>query len=418
MRRLPLDAQFLHQRRAMTSNRRAYNPQAAPFYPTGLAAPPLPPPPFPPVVYVRIANFARRTERRVFERLIESIAQGLEAEVEVVEYDAGDLAAVPGAQDLAVDAAGTALLETSWAIAPRLIDTLQGYEWCGLPLEAMESGPRQAPAPGAGPPVPYADYGAYYYPYYGPGRWAARRSPSLTPAAGLPQVIMNLVAGRAGAGAGDDAETLVVTDGVQPIKVNPRRLFVGNIPFTTTWPALKAHFVETAAQARSGAAVEILRVEIPMQPQGARPGDEDTGGVAPRMMSRGFAIVTTDSQRLLQTLIELFDEAEFEGRKLTVRFDRFPDYKNYMLQQVFSKGAPFAKPLLSNLAYERHQFERQFYYGAVPPPATPGRYGPPPPPPPQRRTLRTRTREGDDAEARDAEARDLVNSFRSMGLSL
>lgn len=396
----------------MTSNRRAYNPQAAPFYPAGLAVPPLPPPPFSPMVYVRVANFARRTERRVFERLIESIAQGLEAEVEVVEYDAGWSAAAPGAPELVVDAAGTALVETSWAIAPRLIDTLQGYEWCGLPLEAMEIGPRQAPAPAPGPPLPYAgDYSAYYYPYYSPGRWAGRRSPSLTPAAGLPQVIMNLVAGRAGAGG--DADTLVITDGDQPIKVNPRRLFVGNIPFTTTWPALKAHLVETAAQARPGAAVEILRVEIPMQPQGPRPGDEDAGAVAPRMMSRGFAIVTTDSQQLLQTLIELFDEAEFEGRKLTVRFDRFPDYKNYMLQQMFSKGAPFAKPLLSNLAYERHQFERQFYYGAVPPQATLGPYRPLPPPPPQRRTLQTRTREGDDAEARD-----LVNSLRTMGLSL
>lgn len=272
-------------------------------------------------------------------------------------------------------------------------------------------------------------------------RRSTPRSSSLTSssAAGLPPFILNLVNGsksdskstsphsisrsqspeRRGTGAsaasGDNVNESAITipseDGT-PVKVNPRRLFVGNIPFTSTWPALKNFLLSRAEEIEPDNDIEILRVEIPMQPLNSRQpdfgivgpnqphmnngngimGGNTNGGIGGRGMSRGFAIVTTANQTSSEKLIAFFDDVEFEGRKLTVRFDKFPDFNNYLLQQLYpySKAPLYgygqgygngqlqpqhSSPLLhsghqlsksvvlSNLAFERNLFQRKFYYG-------------------------------------------------------
>lgn len=193
----------------------------------------------------------------------------------------------------------------------------------------------------------------------------------------------------------------------QTVKVNPKRLFVGNIPFTSTWPALKNFLVTKSEEIEPDNNIEILRVEIPMQPQTTvknayggsdfyldnelkqRPDMIHGGGVGSsgsgRGMSRGFAIVTTGNQESSEKLIKYFDDVDFEGRKLTVRFDKFPDFNNYLLQQLYPysknnmnsnipnnslnssglygpNGIPKSN-VLSNLAFERNLFQQKFYYG-------------------------------------------------------
>lgn len=185
------------------------------------------------------------------------------------------------------------------------------------------------------------------------------------------------------------------------IRANPRRLFVGNIPFNSTWPALKNFLISRAEEIEPGNDIEILRVEIPMQqprdmnsdisklnsyqfltllsqqlldksqsptPEISRansmPGPGPTRG-----LSRGFAIVTTANKLSLDKIIKYFDNVEFEGRTLTVRFDRFPDFNNYVLQQLYpsNRNGQGSKPaFLSNLAFERNSFQQKFYYGNVP----------------------------------------------------
>ena len=51
--------------------------------------------------------------------------------------------------------------------------------------------------------------------------------------------------------------------------------------------------------------------------------------------SRGFAIVRTGDRESSEKLIQMFDNVEFEGRLLTVRFDRYPDFNNYTVQQMY-----------------------------------------------------------------------------------
>ena len=141
------------------------------------------------------------------------------------------------------------------------------------------------------------------------------------------------------------------------VKVNPHRLFVGNIPFTSTWIALKSFLVKRCEEIEPKSGVDIHRVEIPMQPQNFDDKRPE------RAVSRGFAIVTTDLQELLRKLIKWFDDVEFEGRKITVRFDRFPDYNNHFSQQIYLKVPQFSgQSLLSNLAYERSLYQKKFYY--------------------------------------------------------
>lgn len=80
---------------------------------------------------------------------------------------------------------------------------------------------------------------------------------------------------------------------------NSYRLFIGNIPYATQWQELK-DFLRTAG--------EIYRVEIP----------ENSDGRA-----KGFAIATYQSKEIASNAIEQFNGKEFNGRELTVRFDKY-----------------------------------------------------------------------------------------------
>ncbi len=73
------------------------------------------------------------------------------------------------------------------------------------------------------------------------------------------------------------------------------RLFVGNLPFTTTENDLQDHF----AQAGAVVAVNIMQ-------------DRATG------RSRGFAFVEMNSPEDAAKAISMFHQKEFQGRPLTV----------------------------------------------------------------------------------------------------
>jgi RNA recognition motif-containing protein len=75
----------------------------------------------------------------------------------------------------------------------------------------------------------------------------------------------------------------------------PARLFVGNLPFTTTENDLQDHF----AQAGVVVAVNIMQ-------------DRATG------RSRGFAFVEMASQEDATKAISMFHQKDFQGRPLTV----------------------------------------------------------------------------------------------------
>lgn len=85
--------------------------------------------------------------------------------------------------------------------------------------------------------------------------------------------------------------------------VNGCFLFVGNIPFSSSYSSL-LHFLR-----RDLSGVE--RVELQTNHVGE---------------SRGFAIVTVKDEQTAVSLIELYDGTEFEGRKLTIRRDRRPPF--------------------------------------------------------------------------------------------
>lgn len=126
------------------------------------------------------------------------------------------------------------------------------------------------------------------------------------------------------------------------------RLFVGNVPFTSLWSALKAFLVLRAAELEPLRPVDVLRVELPMQRAAGN-------GAAPLL--RGFAIVTTGNAETSELLILLLDRAEFEGRPLTVRYDRFPAYGSGGPADRFASG----DLVLARLAYERSQYHQNVY---------------------------------------------------------
>ncbi|KAG2736719.1 hypothetical protein G9P44_000809 [Scheffersomyces stipitis] len=230
------------------------------------------------------------------------------------------------------------------------------------------------------------------------------------------------------------------------IRVNPCRLFIGNVPYSSNWASLKKFLISKARELEPSFTLSILRVEIPMQSitstnnmggsddgyQGfiqpprtpsfdelyfsASQGGSTTDAQQMNHLfaqpvfskSRGFAIVTTGNKESSDKLIELFDNMEFEGRSLTVRYDKFPDYNNYVIQQLYSgnssASSSYGNPnpsitasnsssmlpgynynpnkygsrknsfhgsqssgggssVISNLAFERNSFQQKFYYG-------------------------------------------------------
>lgn len=178
----------------------------------------------------------------------------------------------------------------------------------------------------------------------------------------------------------------------EPIKVNPCRLFIGNVPYSSTWMSLKNFFVQRSKIMRPELNMSILRVEIPMH----SPGQGSTFGngmerinmisespkstalgvpqIQPISKSRGFAIVTTGNAESADALIALFDNEEFEGRSITVRYDKFPEFNNYVLQQLYNSNNVdkygsdsniyHGSSVINYLAFERNLFQQKFYYGS------------------------------------------------------
>lgn len=196
------------------------------------------------------------------------------------------------------------------------------------------------------PPMPFYFPYAYPYPFFYPPQ-----DPSIKP---VPSFITNLVAGNK-----SNVSLITITDdeGAE-IHVNPCRLFVGNIPFLSTWPSLKNFLVASVLAAEPHASLDILRVEIPMQTSSS------TDEMPLRGSSRGFAIVTTGNQESSELLIELTNDAVFEGRSLTVRYDRFPDFNNYVVQHLLPNKHHRSSNMLGTLGYERNTLHHRLYYGS------------------------------------------------------
>lgn len=241
---------------------------------------------------------------------------------------------------------------------------------------------------------------------------------------GVPQFLMNFVNSNDSKQLPlslSTPEFMVVKDEEgNPIKVNPCRLFVGNIPFSSTWANLKNFILAKCKEFEPDNNIEVLRVEIPMhttpssanstisntssrsnsrlnsfqfltldeashenslshEPESPRTEsstitDTSQPQLTPQLqptpqhqgyqkpLSRGFAIVTTGNKESAEKIIKYFDGIEFEGRILTVRFDKFPDYNNYVLQQLYPNQLNKEKAL-TNLAFERNSLQQKFYYG-------------------------------------------------------
>lgn len=77
--------------------------------------------------------------------------------------------------------------------------------------------------------------------------------------------------------------------------------------------------------------------------------------------SRGFGIVTTDSQQTSKKLIDIFNNMEFDKRVLTVRFDRFPEFSNHHNSTNFRQHQNFQqlyqqpRPEHSHMGHHHHQ---------------------------------------------------------------
>ncbi len=87
--------------------------------------------------------------------------------------------------------------------------------------------------------------------------------------------------------------------------VDPTRIFIGNIPFTSTLESLHKFF-RSSKQCGDGLKNLIMQHQV-------------NGNF------RGFAIGITKSQNDSVALIKEFNRKMFEGRELTVRFDKLPD---------------------------------------------------------------------------------------------
>lgn len=91
---------------------------------------------------------------------------------------------------------------------------------------------------------------------------------------------------------------------IAPLKVRPeddgRLLYVGNIPWRSSWQDIKDHFKEVGA---------VIRVDIPVDRETRR--------------SRGFATVLYETKDDAARAIEKLNNTEMGGRPITVRHDQF-----------------------------------------------------------------------------------------------
>jgi RNA recognition motif-containing protein len=88
------------------------------------------------------------------------------------------------------------------------------------------------------------------------------------------------------------------------VEIEPRGIFIGNVPFNTTWMELKDHL-------RS--AGNILRCDVPHFADGK---------------PRGYAVALFETPEEAKEAVALFDGTPFSGRPLRVRLDRFCETKN------------------------------------------------------------------------------------------
>jgi RNA recognition motif-containing protein len=96
---------------------------------------------------------------------------------------------------------------------------------------------------------------------------------------------------------------------IAPLKVRPedegRLLYVGNIPWRSSWQDIKDHFREVGP---------VIRVDIPTDKETRR--------------SRGFATVLFEHKDDAARAIEKLNNTEMGGRSITVRFDQYVGGKN------------------------------------------------------------------------------------------
>lgn len=154
---------------------------------------------------------------------------------------------------------------------------------------------------------------------------------------------------------GSDAITVYDETG-NALLVNLRRVFVGNIPFSTTWPELRDFIISTANEKDPDNGIEIEKVKIPLHRDFSTSSSSaflpypylstlssllhagEPGSPVPPPpphynpfivpsrdgKSRGFAIVTTKNAQSLESLIKLLNGVSLDDRVLTVRYDHFP----------------------------------------------------------------------------------------------
>lgn len=401
--------------------------------------------------YINVCNLPDLVDQETVKNLVESI---IETESNYAEGPFNDFSVVEfGEGDRDGDKSQFATIELySYETTSNLVEILNGYEWKGkiLDIKFPEGGGDYLDDPNIAlydgyytGELPQGQHGPLNHSYSRPiqqharsgqqqrqtlnlgdnKRQSTRKSKSVySPLKPLPPFIMNM-AGQNSTNLSDQSPTssvredesglpptsdfiTVKNDEGQTIKVNPCRLFVGNIPFLSTWPSLKNFLITKAEELEPGNNIEILRVEIPMQLLVSQPGSESSGSnstsssssnislasnvnlkklnsyqflssfannktsetmLQSRGLSRGFAIVTTGNKDSLEKLIKYFDNVDFEGRPLTVRYDKFPDFNNYILQQLNPSSGNnkmmSKRSMMTNLAFERNMFQHRFYYG-------------------------------------------------------
>lgn len=91
---------------------------------------------------------------------------------------------------------------------------------------------------------------------------------------------------------------------IAPLKVRPeddgRLLYVGNIPWRSSWQDIKDHFRDVGS---------VIRVDIPLDKETRR--------------SRGFATVLYERKEDAAAAIEKLNNTELNGRPITVRYDQY-----------------------------------------------------------------------------------------------
>eukprot|EP01126_Amoeba_proteus_P046286 TRINITY_DN5229_c0_g1_i7.p1 TRINITY_DN5229_c0_g1~~TRINITY_DN5229_c0_g1_i7.p1 ORF type:complete len:104 (-),score=23.88 TRINITY_DN5229_c0_g1_i7:136-447(-) len=79
-----------------------------------------------------------------------------------------------------------------------------------------------------------------------------------------------------------------------------RKLFVSNLPYTSSWQELKDHF--------GGSSGGVIRADILLMPDGR---------------SKGSGVVIMETKEAARAAIERLDGSFIEGRRISVREDRY-----------------------------------------------------------------------------------------------